>query len=297
MTKFSEEQLSNWTKPPSETEKSKLENAERLVKEAISNDEKLKKLRYDVFGQGSYANDTNVRNDSDIDINVRLSSTVFVDARDGKTDKEHGYTDSSYKFSEYKEDVYNALVQKFGAADVTRNDKCITVKANSYRVETDVVPTFKLYRHDPNGEVAEGVKFISDSLKAITNYPLQHIDNGKNKNANTQKRFKRLTRIFRRLRYKMIDDNVPINDNITSFLLECLVYNIPDEIFNNNHTWTDRLRAAIVYLYGETKKESENCKDWGEVSELLYLFYQGRKWSIEDVNEYLIDMWQYLEFD
>lgn len=296
MTKFSEETLNNWRKPPSVTEKTKLENAERMVREAIEADSKLSKMQIDIFGQGSYANDTNVRLNSDIDINVLLSDYVFVETPPEKSSDDYNYSDSDYPYSVYKNDVHNALIKKFGGENIRRDDKCITVLANSYRVETDVVPTLLLKRHDADGSIVNGVKFVSDSSKPISNYPIQHIENGISKNEKTQRRFKRLTRIFRKIRYKMKEDNIAVNDNITSFLLECLVWNIPDHIFNDNHSWTDRLRASIVYLYEQTKNE-ENSKEWGEVSELLYLFRPNRKWSVEDVNSYLVQMWQYLDFD
>jgi hypothetical protein len=158
-----------------------------------------------------------------------------------------------------------------------------------------VIPTFKYYRHEGNGGKAIGTKFITDKGKSIVNYPIQHIDNGKKKNSQTQKRFKRLTRIFKRLRYKMIEDNEPVSDNISSFLLECLVFNVPDNVFNDNDTWTDRLKESIIYLYNKTKEEKD-CKEWGEVSELLYLFHSGRKWKYTDVNTFLVQAWKYLEY-
>src|SRR5690606_35242795 len=129
----------------------------------------------------------------------------------------------------------------------------------------------------------------------IINFPLQHIENGKRKNARTQKRFKRLTRIYRRIRYKMKDDNIAISDNITSYLLECLVWNVPDHIFNNYTSWTERLKQSIIFLYNATDNE-EKCKEWGDVSDLLYLFRGTHKWTVKDVNTYLLQMWQYLQF-
>ncbi len=81
----------------------------------------------------------------------------------------------------------------------------------------------------------------------------------------------------------------------TSFLLECLVWNVPNWVFNNYETWTDRLRESIALLYNNTKEEKD-CKDWVEVSELLYLFHTGRKWSKEDANSYLLSLWGYLEY-
>lgn len=42
MAKFTEDTLTNWTKPPSDAEQTKLENSEKMVRDAISSDEKLK---------------------------------------------------------------------------------------------------------------------------------------------------------------------------------------------------------------------------------------------------------------
>lgn len=295
MAKFTEDTLNNWRYPASDTEETKLTNAEKMVREAIADSEELKNKSTEIFGQGSYANDTNVKINSDIDINVCLSDTIFIQIPEGKKQEDFGYSDSDYKFSEYKDAVERALVKKFGRKDVVRNDKCITVLANTYRVEADVVPTFKYNRHDDNGGKAIGTKFITDEGYPVINYPLQHIENGKLKNSQTQRRFKRLTRIFKRLRYKMIEDKIPVSDNITSFLIECLLWNVPNKVFNDYDTWTERLKQSIIFLYNKTK-EDKDCKEWGEVSELLYLFHSGRKWSREDVNSFLLQAWKYLEF-
>ncbi len=296
MAKFSEDILASFTRPPSDHEESKLANSERMVKEAINDDPVLNQMSIKVFGQGSYANDTNVRLNSDIDINVRLNDIFYYDLPDGKSSSDYGLdTPSNYEFSTYKQAVETALVRKFGRDCVKREDKCIFVEGNSYRVDTDVVPTFTYRSYSEYGGYAEGVRFLSDSYKRIDNFPLQHIENGIRKNSETLKRFKRLTRIYRRIRYKMIDDGVAVSDNITSFLLECLVWNVPNPILNNNYTWTDRLKQSIIYLY-ENTNEQEKCKGWGEVSEKLYLFHSGRKWNHSDVNSYLTQMWNYLEY-
>jgi hypothetical protein len=295
MAKFTEDILNNWRYPASETEETKLANAERMIREAIVNSDELKSKSTEIFGQGSYANDTNVKINSDIDINVCLSDTIFAQIPEGKKQEDFGYSDSDYTFSEYKDAVERALVKKFSREEVVRNDKCITVLANTYRVEADVVPTFKYNRHDDNGEKAIGTKFITDEGYPVINYPIQHIENGIIKNSQTQKRFKRLTRIFKRLRYKMIEDKIPVSENITSFLIECLVWNVPNKVFNNSDTWSERLRQSIIFLYSNTKEEKD-CNEWGEVSELLYLFHSGRKWSREDVNTFLLQTWKYIEF-
>ena len=93
----------------------------------------------------------------------------------------------------------------------------------------------------------------------------------------------------------MIKDRENVNGNITSFLLECLLWNIPDRIFNDYETWQDRLKESICFLYHQTKEEHD-CSNWCEVSGLLYLFSSDRKWSRADVNTYLLNLWRYLEY-
>lgn len=295
MARYSEETLNNWRKPPSDTEETKLSNIERMVRSCINEDATLKGMRIKPFGQGSYANDTNVRLNSDVDLNVKYIDGFYFDLPHGTTRGDFGLNNpSSYSASAFKNDVQSALVRKFGS-DVKRKNKCIAIEGNTNRVGADVVPTWQYRRYSRNGSYVEGVYFLADSGQKVTNFPIQHIENGKEKNRQTQRRFKRLTRIYKRLRAQMIKDQQSVNGNITSFLLECLLWNVPDGIFNDYETWTDRLKESIKFIWNNTKEEKD-CKDWGEVSDLLYLFHSGRKWSTEDVNTYLLNLWRYLEY-
>jgi len=62
-----------WSQGPGKTESDKAENAETAIRKAIKASEPLKNLDITVFAQGSYRNRTNVRQESDVDICVRLS--------------------------------------------------------------------------------------------------------------------------------------------------------------------------------------------------------------------------------
>lgn len=296
MAKFNEETLTNWTKPPSDSEQNKLENSERMVRDAIRSDEKLKNKSTETFAQGSYANNTNVKLNSDIDINVRYTGGFYYDIPKYKTKNDYNLNNpETYSFTEFKNDVENALVNKFGRSNVKRNDKCITIKENSNRIETDVVPTFNYRRYSDNGSHILGAKFISDKGVAVINYPKEHIQNGINKNNDTARKFKRLTRLHRKLRYKMKEDGIAVSENITSFLMECLVWNIPNPKINHYDTWNERFRQSIIYIHEKTAQQ-ESCNDWGEVSELMYLLKGNRKWSRADVNHYMVQLWNYMEY-
>jgi len=138
-----------WSKPSSETEQAKAENAERMIREAIWEHDALAEMEIEVFAQGSYKNNTNVREDSDVDICVCLMRPFFADfsMAEGITERDAGLSDSNYTYEEFKSEVGAALVSKFGQAGVTRGDKAFDVHENSYRVDADVVACLEHRRY------------------------------------------------------------------------------------------------------------------------------------------------------
>ena len=148
MTRYSEETLNNWRKPPSPTEETKLSNIERMVKECINDDAVLSSMNIKIFGQGSYVNDTNVRLNSDVDLNVQYVDAFYYNLPTGTVPSNFGINGPvPYSAPNFKNDVHRALVQKFGN-DVMRKNKCIAIEGNTNRVGADVVPTWKYRRYE-----------------------------------------------------------------------------------------------------------------------------------------------------
>ena len=79
MSRDWEATFSSWGAAPGDTEQTKCENAERAVRKAINASAKLSAKSIEVFTQGSYANRTNVLQDSDVDICVLYTGTFFPD--------------------------------------------------------------------------------------------------------------------------------------------------------------------------------------------------------------------------
>ena len=183
MPKFSEDTFNTWRQPPSDHEESKLNNVQKQVKDAINKDSDLNKLSIDIFGQGSYANDTNVKLNSDIDINIMYKSEFYFDLPENTNNSDFGIVLSDkLSFSDYKNLIEKALVNEFGRSSVLRNNKCIRVASTPTRGECDVVPTFHYKRYSANKSFVEGIKFISDSNNVIVGFPKQHIQNAIDKN-------------------------------------------------------------------------------------------------------------------
>lgn len=298
--KFTEDTLINWTKRSSDTEQQKIDNAINMIKDAINNHDELKEKDIEIFAQGSYPNNTNVKLESDVDVNVMLKDTFYSKYKEGKTRDDYGFTKGTNNYDSYKAEVLKAIQNKFEIDNVLVGNKSFKIDSNTYRVEADVVPSFQFrnYSNDDNNDPTnyiEGIKFFARDNTEIINYPKIHTSNGITKNTNTSRRYKRLVRIFKRTRHKMIEDGISVSENITSFLLECLIWNLPNSKLNDYDTWMERVKQAIIYLFNKTKS-ADDCKDWGEVSEHFFLFHSGRKWSVTDANQFLKQMWNYLEY-
>jgi hypothetical protein len=299
MGNITEETLILWTKPASNTEDEKINNAVSMIKSAISSSSDCKELDVEIFVQGSYANNTNVRQSSDVDVNVMLKSTFYVSYPNGTTDANYGFHSCESVYSDYKKMVLSALINKFGKDNVFLGDKSIKIKSNSYHVEADCVPTlqYRNYRacgsKDPNTFI-EGVKYHSLNSASIINYPKLHLENGKRKNIDTDRRYKKTVRIFKRLRNEMVEVELADGEIITSFLVECLIWNLPDKYISGYASWNETVKQAVSYLYHQLDEESSS--EWREVSERLYLFYPERKWTKIVVQQFLRKLWNYMGY-
>jgi len=289
--------LSRWSDPPSDTEQTRCDNAERVIKNAIAKSALLKDRDIRVFVQGSYRNNTNVRLDSDVDICVCLMDTFITDYTfaDGLSDAALGLIGSTYPYSQFRNDLEAALVAAFGRVNVKRGNKAFDIKENTYRVDADVVACWEYRRYYQNGSYASGTALYPDNGGAIHSWPEQHRNNGVEKNNNTGRRFKRLVRIMKNLCNALTEQGNVAAKPIPSFLNECLVWNTPDHLIMDG-TLSDNVRQMFIHLWQSTETD-EACKKWREVNEMKYLFRPGQPWTREQAQAWIYTAWQVLEFE
>ena len=286
-----EQTFRNWSKPSSENESTKAENAERMIKIAVSNSQILSSKDISVFPQGSYRNNTNVREDSDVDICVCLNSLVSSDYSlvPGMNDRLAGLISASYNYNQFKNDLETALRNKFGLLGVSRGKKAFDVHANSYRIDADVVPAIqgRLYYNHTN--FLRGTCVLPDSGGIIYNWPEQNYNNGVAKNNKTNSRFKFIVRAIKRLRNRLAENGYSSAKPISSYLIECLIYVVPDHYFSGD-SYKANVNECIKYLYNQI-----DLNDWTEINEIKYLFRPSQKWSKEQVKEFLSSSWHYIQ--
>ena len=82
---------------------------------------------------------------------------------------------------------------------------------------------------------------------------------------------------------------------IASCLIESLVWNVPDEDFNQDN-YREDVRCVLAHVFNNTRKV-EDCSEWGEVSELKYLFRSSQPWTRDQAHQFISAAWEYIGFD
>jgi hypothetical protein len=300
---YTEEQLRNFAASLKNTENQQCKNAIGMVRSALNKygfdggsydfthlfedgfnySEKMTSGRIEIkiLIQGSYANKTNVKQNSDVDISIIQTDRFRCDYPMGVTDEHYGFSTAQPMPEPFKDIVEKALRDTFGS-DVEMSDKSIHVKGNSNRKDVDVVPClqYRDYRHDtrcdPNNYVP-GIIITSDSGTTIINYPEQHIESGKGKNTNTHRYYKRMVRIFKKVNNIMQDHGIPATQNISSFDLESLLWNVPDGIYLINCPENERYTRILREIFRYLDTHNSEWKNYTEANGIKPLFPNGQK--------------------
>jgi hypothetical protein len=305
-----EARFSHWQKPASDTEEKKIDAAANRIRLALRRSEFLPTRSWSIVKQGSYHNNTNVRQESDIDLGVCLDDAFFVEGpqSDWPSNTELGRISLPFEFKAYKNHIAWCLEQEFGYGTVTLGEKAIHLHENSReKINADIVPAFTFQRFGPRiapywqrGLPDTGIALLTDKNVRITNFPAQHYANGCAKNERTGRRYKRVARILKRLRshmaenYSLSTKTRQCAERTASYLIESLVYNCPDQLFGNTSIYDDVV-SALNHLFvglsdtqtGTTILTMPRWAFWYEVNGLKPLFASGQAWRIEDALEFV----------
>lgn len=283
--------FTTWSAGPSQADQERTERAVQEIGAALKAHPGLSARNIEVFAQGSFRNRVNVRKESDVDVCCLCDSTFFYELPPNRSPAEFSITPATYGYSEYKSQVGQALVARFGAASVSRGNKAFDVHEIRRLLDADVVATFE-FRDYTSGYLIKGTALISDREGRLhTNFPVQQYDNGVTKHAETSRAFKRQVRIQKTLRNKMSDEGKTSARPITSFLLESLCWNSPIFCYANSTYYSD-FEAVLRWLHPKLASPSE-ASDLREVNGVKRLFGSHNAWTINEVRSYIEAAWGY----
>jgi len=141
-----------------------------MVGDAIKNHEAFQGTSYSVYAKGSYANNTNVRSDSDVDIVVECQEVRYWKEHDsaaGGHPPEPVYA-GDWTPNQLRAEVEAALKGKFEPSTVSKGSAAFTVRSSSARVDADVVPCFTFRYYFENGTYREGTKLFKSEPSLIS---------------------------------------------------------------------------------------------------------------------------------
>lgn len=294
--------LQRWIKRSSDSEEERMKRAERMIDNAIKAHEAFDGHRnsFIIYTKGSYANDTNVRLDSDVDVVVENHAVYYSDseAENPQPDPSFSPYTGPWTPAAWREEVARAISNYFGNSEVdTSGEIAITVKEKpGSRPSADVVPAFDYVRYDDAFRAIKhpGSKVFKKANGSIVNYPHQQLANGKIKERNTGGQYKSFVRTLKNAENTLVKEGV--GDELPSYFMECLIYNVPDNILRSGYSLSDGFRRTLYWLYQNLNDEYV-YERWLEPNELKYLFWSGNKWSLSDAQKLVLRTWNYLGYD
>lgn len=218
----------------------------------------------EIFLQGSYANQTNIRVDSDVDVVVKSNCTwsgswqqlspIGIQRYDALGTANYGAID-------LRRDVTLELQSHFGSHRVHPKNKCIRVDKVPGYVDADAVPClqYRLFTSanpDFSREFIEGIAIFPRDGGMIVNFPKQHIKNGQDKNQATGK-YKATVRQMKHLRNRAVDEGRIQKEVAPGYLLECMTYNVPNPQFVSDDS--QRLLNVVSWLRENDKSGFMSC--------------------------------------
>jgi predicted nucleotidyltransferase len=224
-----ESQLETWSR---QGEAKTLKDTHESVRNALKAYDWPSDVEYEVYLQGSYKNDTNIRGDSDVDIVVQLNSI----SRSNLLEDREINSKLIIVSDAWREVVLKVLRNRYGYSKVSEGRKALKVETSYLPADVVVCLQYRKYP-DPRSEddFVEGMTFwVPSENRWVINYPKLHYENGVKKHQDTNERYKPTVRMFKNARTYLIERKVIPVDLAPSYFLECLLYNVPKDKFSSN---------------------------------------------------------------
>ena len=275
-----ESQLNTWSNQGS-TDGSAMTH--KSIRNALSKHPWPREVDYDAYLQGSYANYTNIRGNSDVDLVVELKSAFSSNLSEAEQ-QQLGIKDASYGFPQFRDDVEKALTSYYGTDSVDASgQKSIKITASSNRLAADVVPCITYRNYQNSRRIARGITFWTRSSgEQIINFPKLHKRNGSVKNQKTGNCFKPSIRMFKNAREKILDNDPSLQGRYPSYFIECFLYNVPSKHFNGSY------RDTYSGVCGSLASMSPDFSQFRCQNEQQQLFgEESTQWDIEEAVDFV----------
>jgi hypothetical protein len=209
--------------------------AEGVLREALCRSPLLDARPYEIFAQGSRVNNTAIDHTSDIDL-VLMLKTPFASNVE------------AHRWEGFRDDVLAVLGESYV---VRMGRRCVNVDdPDSLFGEMVDILVATEHRHYPAPgaeRYEQGVFFRDREGRPIVNFPRQHRRNGDAKDLRTGGLFKEVVRTAKRVRRLAERERMIADGAAPSYLLECLLYNVPGHVYRTSSPGR-AYRGALEWL-------------------------------------------------
>ncbi|MXV79441.1 MAG: nucleotidyltransferase [Chloroflexi bacterium] len=248
-------------------------------------------LTHSIYLQGSYANHTNIRRDSDIDVVIELTNRQNYDVNSLSSADQQAvnaqYSTMPQGLTEFKNEVVDVLRHSFGQEAVTVGNKAIRLEPLPGPLPADIIVCQTYRRYRTARSYSAGIVFWTRDGERIVNFPRQHRENGAAKNDLAHTWYKPTIRMFKSARTHLENTGYLPNGTAPSYCIECLLYNVPEHRFGFRHGQTF---VDVVNWLDETQMDDFVCQN-----ELQWLFKgASADWTISSAKHFvsaMIDLW------
>lgn len=284
-------------KPASDHEEARIARAADMASAIVNANQFLVAVGVRVLPQGSYYNNTNTRNEADMDLRVQLDGIriIYGDGVDPVATFSQNYIPLQRSLEQTgllaRAHLERDLIERFKQNNVdTSGNKAITVKGlDGSRADCDLVPAFNFHLFQSyNGSPSkiEGIAIPGKDGSWTENFPTQHHEKGIAKRARTSHRFKRNVRMLKRLNYELAEVG-EINKRLPSFFIECLVYAVEDVHFCVDADDRFLRLLRILWRLEALLATPVWCEAATEVNEIKFLFRPSQAWTLAQAQSFV----------
>jgi hypothetical protein len=283
-----ESQLATWSKQGSTSKSAATYQSIRSALTGIDTN-RFGTLR--IFLQGSYANDTNIYAESDVDVVVEFEDVYYPDVTQLSDNDRRLYEGQRipgrFTLEQARDHVLAVLRDYYDPARVRPGTKSIKVNGGQDRYPADVIVAcehkyYFSYSSPANYSGNTGIIFLDFAGNRIVNHPRKHIENGVVKEKATSN-YKSVVRIFKNLKSKLVNDAVLDSKMAPSYFVECFLYNAPNRLYSHQ-TYAEDVAAILNYL----RAEESHWQSWLCQNEVTWMFGQAStQWSLDSAKTFL----------
>ena len=254
---------------------------------------------FEIYLQGSYANHTNIRRESDVDIVLQYNGIFrYDDSRLDEITKQkrnNAFERANMTFEQFKtriyRELYSEVIKYKSVSNIKYKAKSIKISLQNPNIDIDVVPCFLFKNYwtfsesdpfDPD-HYKHGISLSdTDTGDYIINYPKIHKENGEAKSSRTSKNYKATIRYIKKIKSLLVDKGIIDEKLAPSYFIENLLFNVPDNLFDRV-SYLTTFDNILNYLSNTARYNDFLCqhKQWKLFGN------ESTQWNKEDAKNFV----------